>query len=96
MNITDEKESLNPVAETAVEKQKNQDVNLLQEEGELSPKHDDIPNDSHKTEIERLERSANQHSVSDGSNYSRFQLHSHSLLYPFFKLFRVYVPAVAS
>ncbi|XP_023548559.1 peptidyl-prolyl cis-trans isomerase CYP63-like [Cucurbita pepo subsp. pepo] len=69
--IIDEKESLNPVAETAVEKQKNQDVNLLQEEGELSPKHDDIPNDSHKTEIERLERSANQHSVSDGSNYSR-------------------------
>lgn len=69
--IIDEKESLNPVTETTVEKQKNQDVNLLQEEGELSPKHDDIPNNSHKAETEKLERSANQRLVSDDSNYSR-------------------------
>lgn len=79
MNIADEKESLNPVTETTVEKQKNQDVNLLQEEGELSPKHDDIPNNSHKAETEKLERSANQRLVSDDSNYSRFQFHSHFL-----------------
>ncbi|XP_022155809.1 peptidyl-prolyl cis-trans isomerase CYP63 isoform X2 [Momordica charantia] len=69
--IIDEKESLNPVTETAVEKQKNQDVNLLQEEGELSPKHEDILNNGHKTEPVQLERSANQRPVSDGSNYSR-------------------------
>ncbi|XP_022959871.1 peptidyl-prolyl cis-trans isomerase CYP63 [Cucurbita moschata] len=61
--IIDEKESM--------EKQKNQDTNLLQEEGELSPKHEDIPNNSHKTEAEKLERSANQRTVSDASNYSR-------------------------
>ncbi|KGN44769.1 peptidyl-prolyl cis-trans isomerase CYP63 isoform X2 [Cucumis sativus] len=69
--ITDEKESLNPVTETTVEKQKSQDLNLLQEEGELSPKHDDIPNNNHKTETEKLERSPNQRPVSDGSNSSR-------------------------
>ncbi|KAL4038622.1 hypothetical protein IC575_002244 [Cucumis melo] len=69
--ITDGKESLNPVTETTVEKQKSRDLNLLQEEGELSPKHDDIPNNNHKTETEKLERSPNQRPVSDGSNSSR-------------------------
>ena len=63
-----------------MEKQKNQDTNLLQEEGELSPKHEDIPNNSHKTEAEKLERSANQRTVSDASNDSRFQFYSHFLL----------------
>lgn len=80
MSIADGKESLNPVTETTVEKQKSRDLNLLQEEGELSPKHDDIPNNNHKTETEKLERSPNQRPVSDGSNSSRFQLHSHFLL----------------
>ncbi|XP_038898026.1 peptidyl-prolyl cis-trans isomerase CYP63 isoform X2 [Benincasa hispida] len=69
--IIDEKEFFNPVNETTVDKQKNQDVNLLQEEGELSPKHDDILNNNHKTETEKLERSANQRPISDGSNFSR-------------------------
>lgn len=104
LDIADEKESLNPVTETAVEKQKNQDVNLLQEEGELSPKHEDILNNGHKTEPVQLERSANQRPVSDGSNYSRFLLNSRFLLFvsflhcfPFsYELFWVHIPAVAS
>lgn len=82
LNIADEKESLGPLSEPAVEKQKNQDASLLQEEGELSPKHEHVPNNSHKIETVKLERSSNQRPVSDGSksNYSRFQLHSHFVL----------------
>ena len=78
-DITDTvKESLNPlsVKETIVEQPKDREIrtsgeNSSHEEGELSPKNEELLNNGHRKNA-RSDKRANQQSYSDDSNRSRF------------------------